>query len=64
MSYMSFQNADLDQLVSIDITLRQAIHLMSILAFHVESGLSVDEDNLMTIYEELFAITEPFGNIN
>lgn len=64
MSYMSFENSDLDQTISLDLTIRQAIHIMSLLSFHLESGLSVDEEDMMGLYEELFAATEPFGKLD
>ena len=64
MSYMSFDSTNLDQIISVDMTLRQAIHILNLLAFHFESGLSVDEEDMMSLYEEIFALTEPFGNID
>ena len=62
MSYMSFSESNLDQVISVDMTLRQAIHIMNILAFHFESGLTVDEEDMMSLYEEVFSSTQPFAN--
>lgn len=64
MSYMSFENTDLDQYVSIEITVRQAIHISSLLSFHLQSGLSVDEQDMLEAYEAIFSAIESFGNID
>jgi hypothetical protein len=64
VSYMSFETADLDQPVNIEITLRQAIHISNLLSFHLESGLSVDEQDMMEAYEAIFSSIESFGNID
>jgi hypothetical protein len=61
---MSFENVDLDQHVSIEITLRQAIHISNLLSFHLESGLSVDEQDMLEAYESIFSSIELFGNID
>lgn len=63
MSYLSFENVNLEEIISVDMSLRQAIHIMSLLAFHFESGLSVDEEDMMSLYEDLFSLIQPFGNI-
>jgi hypothetical protein len=64
MSYMSFENIDLDQYVTVEVTLRQAIHISNLLSFHLESGLSVDEADMLEAYEAIFSSIESFGNIN
>jgi hypothetical protein len=64
MTHMSFESADLDQPVNIEITLRQAIHISNLLSFHLESGLSVDEQDMLEAYESIFNSIELFGNID
>lgn len=64
MSYMSFENTDLDQIVSVDMSIRQAIHVMNLLSFHLESGLSVDEEDMMSLYEDIFSSVQSFGTID
>lgn len=64
MNHMSFNDANLEQSVTVDMTLRQAIHIANLIAFHLESGLSVDEEDMLILYEDIFNAISPFGIVD
>jgi hypothetical protein len=63
MGKMHFNENDLDQIVSCDLTLEQCVTLLSILDFLVQSGLSDKETDLYEIYVNIFDVISPFGTI-
>jgi hypothetical protein len=64
MSFMSFDDADLDQYVTIELTLRQAVYISNIMSLYIESGLAADAADLLEAYGSIFSSIEEFGNIN
>lgn len=63
MDRMHFNENDLDQIVSCDLTLEQCVSLLSILDFLLQSGLSDKEADLYEIYVNIFDVISPFGTI-
>ena len=63
MSYLYFNEDNLNQIISVDLTLKQIVHISNMLSFHLESRISVDEQDMMEAYEALFAAIESFGEL-
>jgi len=64
MESFSIHDSNLDSYINVELTVRQAVYLASLLHFHIENELAFDEDEFLKIYESLFEAIEPYGQID